>query len=59
MTHRLTRRLDELEQHHGKGRNIFVFRRGPEDDAALEAAQQEAHRTGKSLVIVRWLDAQP
>jgi hypothetical protein len=49
-------RLEDARQDKGQ---IMVFRRGPEDDAALEAARQEADRIGKLLVIVSWLDAQP
>jgi hypothetical protein len=49
-------RLEDAQEDKGQ---IMVFRRGPEDDAALEAAKQEAERTGKLLVIVSWLNAQP
>jgi hypothetical protein len=48
-------RLEDARQDKGQ---IMVFRRGPEDDAALEAAKQEADRTGKRLIVVSWLDAQ-
>lgn len=48
-------RLEDARQ--DKGIRIF-FRRGPEDDDALEAARQEADRTGKRLIVVSWLDAQ-
>jgi hypothetical protein len=36
-----------------------VFRRGPEDDAALEEAKRQADKDGKLLVILSWFDAQP
>ena len=52
-------RLERLEEARQDKGTITFFRRGPEDDAALESARQEADRTGKQLVIVSWLDDQP
>lgn len=56
---KLRPRVERLEEARQEKAQIMVFRRGPEDDAALELARQEADRTGKLLVIVSWLDAQP
>lgn len=55
----LRSRLARLEDVNRDKGQIIVFRRGPEDDAALEEAKREADRAGKLLVVVSWLDAQP
>ena len=59
MTGNLVRRLQHLESTRKDREQVYVFRRGPEDDAALDLARQDAGRTGKRLIIVSWLDAQP
>jgi len=56
---KLRPRVERLEAARQDQGQIMVFRRWPEDDAALESARREADRTGKQLVIVSWLDAQP
>ena len=54
MTNRFTRRIEELEQRTGKGRDIITFWSGPQDDDKVKAAEREADRTGRPLLIIRW-----
>lgn len=62
MTNRFTRRIEELEQRSGKGKDIITFWSGPQDDEKVQAAKVEAERTGRPLLIIRWKgveDAEP
>lgn len=56
MTNRFTRRIEELEQRTGKGKDIITFWSGPQDDDKVKAAEREAERTGRPLLIIRWKD---
>ena len=59
MTGNLARRVQQLEGGSQDRPQVYVFRRGPEDDAALEMARCQAEKDGKLLVIVSWFDGQP
>ena len=59
MTGNLSRRVQQLEGARQDRPQVYVFRRGPEDDAALEEAQRQADKDGKLLVILSWLSGQP
>lgn len=56
MTGRLTRRIEELEQREGKGKDIITFWSGPQDDAKIAEAEREADRTGRPLLIIKWAE---
>ena len=59
---RLDNRVAELEQAHGSDSSykgvIRVIWHGPEDDAKLAAARQEAEASGKRLIVRRILGPQ-
>lgn len=59
MTGNIARRIQHLEAAKQDKLQVYVFRRGPEDDAALEVARQQAEKDGKLLVILSWFDDQP
>jgi hypothetical protein len=59
MTGNLSRRVQQLEGARQDKQKVYVFRRGPEDDAALDEAKRQADKDGKLLVILSWFDAQP
>lgn len=59
MTGNLDRRIRQLEGAKQDKQQVYVFRRGPGDDAALEEAKRKAEADGKLLIIVQWFDAQP
>lgn len=59
MTHRLARRITELEQRKDTGQSIVVFRATEADDEKVKAAELEAQRTGKSLLVIRWQAVAP
>lgn len=56
MTSRFTRRIEELEERSGTGKDVIVFWSGPQDDEKVRAAEREAERTGRPLLIIRWKD---
>lgn len=58
MTNRFTRRIEELEQRAGTGRDIITFWSGPQDDEKVKAAKVESERTGRPLLIIRWKDVE-
>lgn len=59
MTGNLSRRVQQLEGARQDKQQVYVFRRGPADDVALEEAKRQAKKDGKLLVIIQWFDAQP
>lgn len=59
MTGNLVRRVQQLEGARQDKQQAYVFRRGPEDDTALEEAKRQADKDGKLLVILSWLNGQP
>ena len=59
MTGNLVRRVQQLEGARQDKQQVYVFRRGPEDDAALEEAKRQADKDGKLLIILSWFGAQP
>lgn len=54
MTSRFTRRIEELEQRTGRGKDIITFWSGPQDDERVRQAEREADRTGRPLLVIRW-----
>ena len=56
MSNRFTRRVEELEQRSGIGTDIIIFWSGPQDDEKVREGEREAERTGRSLLIIRWMD---
>lgn len=59
MTGNLVRRVQQLKGARQDKQQAYVFRRGAEDDTALEEAKRQADKDGKLLVILSWLNGQP
>ena len=50
----LARRITELEQRTGNGKDIITLWGGPQDNARVAEAQRLSDATGRPLLVIRW-----